>query len=299
MALSASNPTGAAGASVEIGAAAPSAAAPAPLIGITSYLEQAQTGVWDVRAAYLPEVYLDSVTRAGGVAVLLPPQPVSAAVIDRVIDALDGLVLSGGADVDPALYGQQAHERTGLPRTDRDAWELALIRRAIERELPFLAICRGAQILNVALGGTLHQHLPDIVGSEKYQVGAGQFSAVDVLVAADSQLARVLGQTAANLSVQCYHHQALDRVAPGLTVSAATDDGVIEAVELDGVPFGIAVQWHPEQDATDRRLFAGLVAAAQTAAASANAAVPAAASTPGSPGIAATPTPAVAKGTQP
>ncbi|MBC7517534.1 MAG: gamma-glutamyl-gamma-aminobutyrate hydrolase family protein [Microbacteriaceae bacterium] len=244
---------------------AASDAASAPLIGITSYLERAQTGVWDVRAAYLPEVYLDSVTRAGGVAVLLPPQPVTAAAIDRVIDALDGLVLSGGADVDPALYGQEAHERTGTPRTDRDAWELALIRRAIERELPFLAICRGAQVLNVALGGTLHQHLPDLVGSEKYQVGAGQFSAIDVLVAADSQLARVLGQTAANLSVQCYHHQALDRVAPGLTVSAATDDGVIEAVELDGVPFGIAVQWHPEQDAADHRLFAGLVAAAQAA----------------------------------
>ena len=234
-----------------------------PIIGITTYREQAQTGVWDVRAAFLPEVYLDGVTQAGGIAVLLPPQPADDDVVDRVLDSIDGLVLSGGADVDPALYGQEPHEKTASPRTDRDAWEQALVRRAIEREVPFLGICRGAQVLNVALGGTLHQHLPDIVGSEKYQPAPAQFGPVDVFVSKDSRLGAVLGRTASNLSVLCYHHQALAKVADGLTVTALSEDGVIEAVELSNVPFGIAVQWHPEQDAADRRLFAGLVEAAR------------------------------------
>jgi len=235
--------------------------ATAPIVGITTYLEQARTGVWDVRSAVLPQVYLNSVTDAGGVAVLLPPQPVTAEAVDRVLDSVDALVLSGGADVDPALYGQDPHERTSEPRSDRDAWEIALLRGAIERDLPFLAICRGAQLLNVALGGTLHQHLPDVVGSERYQPGGGVFGAVDVTVTGPSLLAGVLGGEAAGLTVQCYHHQALDRVARGLTVTAVSDDGVIEAVELPEGTFGVGVQWHPEEDAADRRLFAALVAA--------------------------------------
>lgn len=235
----------------------------APLIGVTTYLEQAQTGVWDVRAAFLPDAYVQSVTAAGGIAVLLPPQPVSDAVVDRVLDSIDGLVLSGGADVDPALYGQQPHEKTSPPRADRDAWEQALIRRAVERRIPFLGICRGAQLLNVALGGTLHQHLPDVVGSEKYQPGPAQFGAVDIFVSRNSRLAGVLGRAAMNLNVQCYHHQALDTVADGLTVTSLSEDGVIQAVEMADLPFGIAVQWHPEQDAVDRRLFEGLVKAAR------------------------------------
>ena len=224
--------------------------------------------MWDVRAAVLPQVYLDSVTDAGGIAVLLPPQPVSDEIVARVLDSIDGLVLSGGADVDPALYGQEPHERTGAPRVDRDSWEQALIRGAVDRGMPFLGICRGAQLLNVALGGTLHQHLPDIVGSDKYQPGPAIFGPVDVAVTPDTRLAGVLRRAGGTLgvddiSVSCYHHQALDRVADGLSVSALSDDGVIEAVELDGVPFGIAVQWHPEQDAVDRRLFQGLVEAAR------------------------------------
>ena len=150
-------------------------AASAPLIGVTTYLEQAQTGVWDVRAAFLPKVYLDAVTDAGGIAVLLPPQPASPEVARRVLGALDGLVVSGGADVDPARYGQEPHERTGAPRTDRDEWEDALFAAAIELELPFLGICRGAQLLNVALGGTLVQHLPDVVGTEAYQPAPAVF----------------------------------------------------------------------------------------------------------------------------
>lgn len=234
-------------------------AADAPVIGITTYLEQAQTGVWDVRASFLPKVYIDAVTDAGGIAVLLPPQPVTPAAARRLLDSLDGLIVSGGADVDPARYGQEPHARTGAPRTDRDAWEDALLTAAIDAELPFLGICRGAQMLNVALGGTLHQHLPDVVGSEKYQPAPAEFGSESVSIAPGTALSSLLGD---GLDVHVYHHQALDRVADGLLVSAQTADGVIEAVELPSVPFGVAVQWHPEENAADRRLFAGLVVAA-------------------------------------
>ncbi|MBM7831047.1 putative glutamine amidotransferase [Agromyces cerinus] len=239
------------------------APAPAPVIGITTYLEQAQTGVWDVRASFLPKVYIDAVTDAGGIAVLLPPQPADDATARAVLGTLDGLIVSGGADVDPARYGQTPHERTGAPRTDRDEWEDHLLTAAIDLELPFLGICRGAQMLNVALGGTLVQHLPDVVGSDAYQPGPAQFGETAAIVEPDSRLAAVLGDAATPLPIHVYHHQALDEVADGLRVTARTDDGVIEAVELETVPFGIGVQWHPEENAADRRLFAGLVDAAR------------------------------------
>ncbi|MBD8537296.1 gamma-glutamyl-gamma-aminobutyrate hydrolase family protein [Plantibacter sp. CFBP 13570] len=235
----------------------------APLIGITTYLEQAQTGVWDVPASFLPKVYLDAVTDAGGIAVLLPPQPVTRAVAASVLARLDGLIVSGGADVDPGLYGQVAHPRTGRPRTDRDAWEEALLTAAIDAELPFLGICRGAQLLNVALGGTLVQHLPDLVGDDSFQPGEGVFGPKTVAIDADSRLAALLRQDDDELDVHVYHHQSIDRVADGLVVTARTEEGVIEAVELPTVPFGLAVQWHPEEEAADRRLFAGLVDAAR------------------------------------
>ncbi len=186
----------------------------------------------------------------------------------RSSSALDGLIVAGGADVDPARYGQEPHPRTGAPRTDRDAWEDALLTEAIAIELPFLGICRGAQVLNVALGGTLHQHLPDVVGSERYQPSPAVFGEGEVTVEPDSRLAALIGagsgRLAETLPVHYYHHQALDDVADGLVVTARSEDGVIEAVELDGVPFGLGVQWHPEEDAADRRLFAGLVDAART-----------------------------------
>jgi len=239
-------------------------AASAPLIGITTYLEQAQSGVWDLRASFLPKVYLDAVTDAGGIAVLLPPQPVSPAIARTVLASLDGLIVAGGADVDPARYGQEPHPRTGAPRTDRDEWEDALLTEAIATELPFLGICRGAQVLNVALGGTLVQHLPDVVGSDRYQPSAAVFGEGEVSVEPGSRLANVLGDEAGTLPVHYYHHQALDVVAEGLTVTARSEDGVIEAVELESVPFGLGVQWHPEENAADRRLFAGLVEAART-----------------------------------
>jgi putative glutamine amidotransferase len=230
-----------------------------PVIGLTTYLEQAQTGVWDVQASFLPKVYFEAVNRAGGIAVLLPPQPVDAQIAGRVLDGLDGLIITGGKDVDPARYGQDPHAETDEPRPDRDAWEDALLTAAIERELPFLGICRGAQVLNVALGGTLHQHLPDVVGSTRYNLGRGEFAQNEVTVEG-SKLASLIGESVVGKS---YHHQAIDEVAEGLVVTARSGDGTIQAVELASVPFGVGVQWHPEQDDDDIRLFAGLVEAAK------------------------------------
>jgi putative glutamine amidotransferase len=237
-------------------------AKPRPIIGLTTYLEQAQTGVWDVPASFLPKVYLDAVTRAGGTAVLLPPQPVSDEIAARVIDGLDGLIITGGKDVDPARYGQEPHPTTDEPRRDRDAWEEALLDAAIAKGLPFLGICRGAQLLNVALGGTLVQHLPDVVGSNRYNLGGGTFAVNEVVVEPQTLVGGMLGESVA---VKSYHHQAINELAQGLVVTARSDDGVIQAVELADVPFGVAVQWHPEEDAAeDARLFEGLVEASRT-----------------------------------
>jgi putative glutamine amidotransferase len=231
------------------------------LIGITSYLEQATQGPWDQRFAMLPEQYLLAVELAGGIPVLLPPQPAAPATIARVLDAVDGLVLSGGADVDPALYGARREPNTQPPRTDRDAWERALALEALERDTPLLAICRGMQLLNASLGGTLIQHLPD-VGADDHGLAPGAFEATEVEIVDGTRVRDVLGSVGDRLSVQCHHHQALRDVADGLVVAARASDGVIEAVELPARRFVLGVQWHPEQDAADRRLFAALVDAA-------------------------------------
>jgi putative glutamine amidotransferase len=233
-----------------------------PLIGVTTYLEQSQTGDWDVPASFLPKVYLDSVTNAGGIAILLPPQPVDAAIAASVVERLDGLVVAGGKDVNPARYGQDAHPTTDSPRLDRDAWEDALLTAAIDAGLPFLAICRGLQILNVALGGTLHQHLPDVIGDARFSGGHGVFAQNEVTLGTAGVVPMLLAATP-TLTVQSYHHQAIDVVAPGLRVTAESG-GVVQAVELTGQPFGVAVQWHPEQNPEDLRLFAGLVDAARS-----------------------------------
>lgn len=235
-------------------------AAGAPLIGVTTYLERSVTGVWDVMASFLPKLYIDGVTDAGGIAVLLPPQPVDEAIAARVVGGLDGLIIAGGADVDPRLYGQEFHPATGAPREDRDAWELALTRAALAADLPYFGICRGAQILNVAYGGTLVQHLPDVIGDERYQPGPAVFGDQTMTVEPGTCLAGVVGQ---EVDGKVYHHQAIDEVGDGLTVTARTDDGVIEALEVPGHRYAVAVQWHPEVTTQDRRLFAGLVAAAK------------------------------------
>lgn len=233
------------------------------VIGLTTYAESARMLVWDREFALLHASYVAATERGGGFAVLLPPQrdgAECAAAADDVLDRIDGLVLTGGADVDPARYGEAPAERTSAPRVQRDEWEMALARGALDRDLPLLAICRGLQILNVILGGTLHQHLPDVAGHEGHQPSPGVFGAVPVSIEPGTRTAGLIGP---RLGVSCHHHQALARLAPGLTVTGRADDGTVEAVEVPGQSFAIGVQWHPEEDSEDSRLFAALVSAGQ------------------------------------
>jgi putative glutamine amidotransferase len=232
-----------------------------PVIGLTTYLEQARTGVWDVRASFLPAVYFQGVTAAGGVATLLPPQPVDSDIAERVLDGLDGLLITGGKDVDPAAYGQQPHSSTDQPGLQRDAWEFALLDAALKRDLPVLGICRGAQVLNVALGGTLHQHLPDVIGHSGHRAGNAVFTTLPVRTVPGTRLAALVGES---VDARCYHHQAIAELGEGLVASAWDVEGVIEALELPGHGFVLAVQWHPEESLDDLRLFSAIVEAARS-----------------------------------
>ena len=239
--------------SVSSGAVAP------PVIGLTTYRQQARSGVWDVPASFLPAVYLEGVTRTGGIAVLLPPQPVDGAIAEQVIGRLDGLILTGGKDVDPAAYGQQPHPATEEPANERDEWEFALLRAALDRRVPVLGICRGPQVINVALGGTLHQHLPDVLGHSGHRVADATFASHTAHIAAGSRLNRLLGES---IQTRCYHHQAIDQLGTGLVASARCD-GIVEGIESAGTDFVVGVQWHPEENLDDLRLFAALVEAAR------------------------------------
>ncbi|NDZ81225.1 gamma-glutamyl-gamma-aminobutyrate hydrolase family protein [Streptomyces sp. SID10853] len=224
-----------------------------PLIGISTYLEDARWGVWSLPAALLPAGYHRMVQRAGGLAVLLPPDDPSAAT--AAVARLDGLVIAGGADVEPVRYGAAAHPMTGPPAQDRDAWEVALIQAALESGVPLLGICRGLQLLNVALGGTLVQHLDGHAGPP------GVFDRHVVEPVPGTLLGRTLPEP---VSVPTYHHQAADRLGRGLLASAHAQDGTVEALELPGARgFTLAVQWHPEAG-DDTRVMAALVAAART-----------------------------------
>jgi putative glutamine amidotransferase len=236
---------------------------PAPLIGVTTYLERAQQGVWNVRAAFLPEQYLTGVTASGGIALLLPPQ--DPEVADAAIAGMDGLILSGGADVAPELYGAERHPLTDPARTDRDAWELALFRAAERRRIPVLAICRGLQLVNVARGGTLQQHLPETLGTERYRLGGGLFAENPIEVSEDTALAAVLGVGEAR--VHSYHHQGIDRLGEGLVAAARSDDGLVQAFVDTSAGHLVGIQWHPEENAEDRRLFEDLVSQARAFAA--------------------------------
>jgi gamma-glutamyl-gamma-aminobutyrate hydrolase PuuD len=226
-----------------------------PLIGISTYREQARWGGWDVPAVLLPATYADAVARAGGEPVLLPTGATTGGVVGR----LDGLVLAGGADVEPSRYGQPAGPGTTVVRADRDAAELALLRAALDRDLPLLAICRGMQLLNTYLGGDLLQHLPDRPNNQCHDPGPGLFAYRTVSIDAASTLHAVLGPTA---NAHCHHHQSLDRLAPGLVAAAWATDGIVEAVEAPNRRFCLAVQWHPEAG-DDGRLFAAQVQAAR------------------------------------
>ncbi len=228
-----------------------------PLIGLSTYREQARWGVWDARADLLPSQYADAVERAGAVPVLLPPQDPAAAV--AVVARLDGLVVSGGADVDPTRYGAQPHARTVRWREDRDAWELALLDAADTRSLPVLGICRGMQVMAVHRGGLLDQHTPDVVGHEDHSPGGDVYGDIDVETRPGSRLARLVGD---RHEVGCHHHQSV-REHPGYAPAAFAADGTLEAMEAIGERFEVAVQWHPETRA-DAGLFRGLVEAARS-----------------------------------
>jgi putative glutamine amidotransferase len=223
-----------------------------PIIGITSYAQPARWGAWELPAALVPLYYVESVERAGGRALLVPP---SDEDIDDTLDVLDGIVFSGGSDLDSDTYGEEPHRETRDLRPERDGAELELMRAALERDMPLLAICRGSQLLNVARGGDLVQHLPEIVGDDKHKVTPGVFAVHDVAVEPESRLGSMIGTAA---RVESHHHQGIGEVGDGLEVVAYADDGTAEAVEDRERRFTVGVLWHPEEG-EDLRLFQALV----------------------------------------
>jgi putative glutamine amidotransferase len=231
--------------------------ASSPLIGISSYLEQARFGVWDIPSAVLPRGYLDGVVHAGGTPVLLPPVGAWEA---GHLSNLDGLIIAGGADIDPSCYDADRDPASGPARSDRDESEWELINLAVKLRIPVLGVCRGMQLLNVVLGGTLHQHLPDRTGTTDHQPEPGTFGRVPVTVAAGSRLAGILGE---RVEVACHHHQAVDRLGADVHAVAWAADGTVEGIVLPGEVFAVGVQWHPEEDGADRRLFEALVGEAR------------------------------------
>jgi len=224
-----------------------------PLVGITTYVEPAQWGHWSLEAALIPYMYVRAIEQAGATPLLVPPVESG---VEELLDALDGLLLSGGADVDPDTYGAAPHpETTGL-QPARDRAELALLEGALARDMPVLAVCRGSQLLNVARGGDLVQHLPEVVGHEEHRAVRGVFSEHRVRIDASSRLGRVSGP------VKSHHHQGIGRVGEGLREVAWAEDGTVEALEDPARRFAVGVLWHPEA-AEDARLFEALVAEAR------------------------------------
>jgi putative glutamine amidotransferase len=235
-----------------------------PTIGICTPLERARWSAWDLDAFLLPRSYVDAVNRAGGMAILLAPDAELTDNPDEILDRIDGLMLVGGADLDPSCYGAEAHPETIGCVPERDAFEIALVGRALERDLPFLGICRGMQVLNVARGGTLHQHLPELVGHGDHRRVLGSFDGADhdVRLEPGSLAARAAGEE--RHATKSHHHQAVDRVGDGLVVTGwAAMDELPEALEVRGSRFALGVQWHPEADEASR-LIASLVEEARS-----------------------------------
>lgn len=227
----------------------------APVVGLTTYRQQAAWGVWNTRADLLPSEYALAVEAAGGVPLLLPPATLPSAAA-RVVARIDALVISGGSDVDPGRYGAVPHERTAGWQPERDAWELALLTAADEVALPVLGICRGMQLMAVHAGGTLNQHTPDLVGHDDHSPGGDVYGDVEVETEPGSRLAALVGP---RVEVSCHHHQSVAS-HPGFAAVARAGDGTVEAMESTGDRWRVAVQWHPETR-VEVDLMAGLVEA--------------------------------------
>jgi len=228
-----------------------------PVVGITSYVEPASWGAWQLDAALIPLMYVQALERAGARPLLVPP---SVDGVEETLDALDGLLFSGGSDLGPETYGAEAHPATNGVRAERDRAELALLEAALARDMPVLAVCRGSQVLNVARGGDIVQHLPEVVGHEEHRAVLGTFSEHPVRIEDDSRLGALLGERA---PVKSHHHQGIGRLGEGLREVAWADDGIVEGVEDPSMRFAVGVLWHPEAG-EDARLFDALVAEART-----------------------------------
>jgi len=228
-----------------------------PVIGITTYLEPAKWGAWELPAALIPWNYVNKLQQCGASVVLLPPDPDCHDAIARI----DGLVMVGGADVDPARYGAQPESGTDAPRESRDASELGLYLAALEKGIPVLGICRGLQIMAIAHGGSLHQHLPDVVGNTLHRDSPGTFNYHGATFTPGSLIANLVGAT--EIKVNSSHHQAVN--SPGdLTVTGLASDGTIEVCEVTSTKFVLGVQWHPEfsdDEATSENIFRGFIVA--------------------------------------
>jgi gamma-glutamyl-gamma-aminobutyrate hydrolase PuuD len=222
-----------------------------PIVGITTYLTSAAWGAWELDAALVPAAYVRAVTRAGGVPLLVPP----GASYEETLDAVDGLVFSGGSDLDPELYGEEAHRETDGWVRERDDFELGLMQAALARDVPLLAICRGSQVLNVALGGDLEQHVPDRVQTNVHKETPGVFADHDVAVLPDTKLSSIIGE---RTDVKSHHHQGYGELGSGLREAARATDGTVEALEDPTRRFTVGVLWHPEEG-EDLALFEALV----------------------------------------
>jgi gamma-glutamyl-gamma-aminobutyrate hydrolase PuuD len=222
------------------------------MIGITTYLTPARFSHWEEEAALIPVAYVNAIEAAGGRPLLVPP---STEGIEETLDRLDGLLFSGGSDLDPELYGQDAHPETNGIVRRRDLAEIALLRAALDRDMPVLAVCRGSQVLNVVLGGDLVQHLPDILGDEKHKHTPGEFADHDVELEPGTRVREILGDHA---PVKSHHHQGYGRLGEGLQQAARAEDGTVEALEDPSRRFALGVLWHPEAG-EDFALFEALV----------------------------------------
>jgi putative glutamine amidotransferase len=223
-----------------------------PVIGITSYAEEVTWGAWVEAAALVPLAYVRAIEKAGGRPLVVPP---SEEAIEETLGVLDGILFSGGSDLDPELYGAELHPETTGVREERDRAEMALLTAALERDMPVLAVCRGSQVLNVALGGDIVQHLPEIVGHEGHRHTPGEWSDHEVKLEPESRVGELLGDRA---PVKSHHHQGYGKLGEGLREAGWADDGTVEALEDPSKRFTVGVLWHPEEG-EDMALFKALV----------------------------------------